>query len=136
MTARRTAAALACVLTVPLLVLAPGGQAAEPESSTLTVPTTPGQTVSTTYTGTISPGANPNSSCGLPTSPADEHVLDLVVAPGTYDSVSATVTFTIEWEASENDEILSVVGPDGETLGSSDGGEPKETVALEDLGGG
>jgi hypothetical protein len=133
MTARRTALAVTGLLCLPLLVLAPGTRAAEPATSSLTVPGTAGQTVTSTYTGTISPGANPNSNCSLPTAPADEHAVELVVPAGTYDQVSAVITFKIAWEASDNDEILSVVGPDGEEIGSSDGGSPEETVALNDL---
>src|SRR5687767_8011293 len=107
MSTRRTALALVTVLGIPLLVLAPGTRAAEPASSRLEVPTTAGQTVSTTWTGTISPGANPSSTCTLPTSLADEHALELVVPDGAYDAVSAVITFKIAWEASNNDEILS-----------------------------
>ena len=44
---------------------------------------------------------------------------------GIYNSVNAKFTFRIEWDVNAgNDEVLTVLKPDGTTLDSSDGGDP------------
>ena len=46
----------------------------------------------------------------------------------------AKFTFNIQWDgASGNDEILTVLYPNGNVLASSDGGDPTETVTANDL---
>src|SRR5437870_4594050 len=111
--------------------------ASTPPSDSITVPSTIGQTVSVTWTGTIPPLANASSDCtvlaDLPA--ADTHTTTINVPPGTYDTVSAHFTFNISWTPvasnSTSDEVLTVVG-----VGSSDGGNPSETEAAINLPGG
>jgi hypothetical protein len=111
--------------------------ASMPPADSITVPTTIGQTVSVTWTGTIPPLTNASSDCSLlvDTPAADTHTTTINVLPGTYDSVSARFVFKITWTPVANnttsDEVLTVVG-----VGSSDGGNPNETVAAGNLPGG
>src|ERR1043166_3939111 len=116
--------------------------ASTPPTSNITVPSTIGQTVSVTWTGTIPPLANASSDCtalaDLPA--ADTHTTTINVPPGAYNTVTAHFTFNITWtpvaDASTSDEILTVNNPDGSELASSDGGNPSETVAAINLPGG
>ncbi|HJT80606.1 MAG TPA: PKD domain-containing protein [Chthoniobacterales bacterium] len=113
--------------------------ASTPPTSTITVPTTIGQTVTVTWTGTIPPLVNGTSDCSaLADTPAvDQHVPTIVVPNNVYNTVNAKFTFNISWdEAAGNDEILTVVKPDGTVLDSSDGGDPTETVTGINLPGG
>jgi hypothetical protein len=113
--------------------------ASTPATSSVTVPTTAGSTVrdQPDWGGTAQAGANPTSNCSPPSaSPVDEHDVSVTVAPGTYDTIDAAFRFNISWQpvvnATANDLILTVIGPDGE-VGSSDGGNPSETVAATNL---
>ncbi|HXE90105.1 MAG TPA: hypothetical protein VNK82_03985 [Terriglobales bacterium] len=112
--------------------------ASTPPASTVTVPTTAGSTVTDAWTGEVLPGANPASTCSpVSSSPVDQHVVTVNVLPGTYESINAVFTFKITWNPSSgdtatNDLILTVVGPDGD-IGSSDGGDPQETVTVSNL---
>ena len=124
----------AAAAAILLLAVGPVGASTPPASSD-TVPTAAGQTVTDTWTGTIPPGANAASDCSPPSlSLADEHDITISVTPGTYDTIDATFTFSITWTPSSvgglttSDEILTVIGPDGEEVGSSDGGSNVETV--------
>jgi hypothetical protein len=134
-------ALLPALLVAAFVVAAPSG-ASTPPTSTLTVPTTIGQTVSSSWTGTVLPGANATSNCtGAGASVSDEHAVTVYVGAGTYDSLTADWRFSISWTdpAPENrpsDLILTVVGPDGQVVGSSDGGSSTEVVAAENLPGG
>ena len=113
--------------------------ASTPPTSNITVPSSANQTVTITWTGQIPPGANPSSDCSkLADTPAvDQHVPTINVPAGIYNSLNAKFTFNISWDASSgNDEILSVLNPDGTTLGSSDGGDPSETVEGTNLAAG
>jgi hypothetical protein len=111
--------------------------ASMPPTSNITVPSTVGQTVSVTWTGTIPPLANATSDCtalaDLPA--ADTHTSTINVPAGVYNTVSAQFRFNITWtpvvDPSASDEILTVVG-----VGSSDGGNPSETVSAQNLVGG
>ena len=126
------------VSTVVLLVAA-SAPASTPPTSSVTVPSSPGQTVTDTWTGEALAGANLTSSCAPPsTSPADDHVVTVNVAPGAYDVIDAAFRFQITWtpnavEPALSDLILTVMGPDGEEVGSSDGGSPVETVTASNL---
>src|SRR5213078_5105299 len=122
------AAAVATVATVA--AVAPGST---PPSASVTVPTTAGQTVTDNWGGTIPIGSNPTSSCsGLPSSAVDEHDITVNVPSGAYDSLDATFAFSITWAppGAEDvaDEILTVIGPDGDEVGSSDGSSTTEKV--------
>lgn len=116
--------------------------ASTPPASTVTVPAKAGLTVTDTWAGEALPGVNPASDCApVSTSPTDEHVVAVNVAPGTYDLVNAAFTFTITWTpssggASTSDLILTLVGPDGQEVDSSDGGDPKESVSASNLAAG
>ena len=105
--------------------------ASTPQTSTITVPSTAGQTVTVTWTGTIPPGVNGASDCtnfaGTPV--VDQHMPTVIVPANVYNSVNAKFTFNITWDgASGNDEILTVLKPDGTSLASSDTSNPSETV--------
>ena len=112
--------------------------ASNPGSSTITVPSTAGQTVVVNWSGSIPPLANGTSDCSkLADSPVvDQHVSTISVPSGVYNSVNAKFAFNIKWNNSDNDEVLTVIKPDGTTLASSDGGIPSETVEKNNLAGG
>jgi hypothetical protein len=113
--------------------------ASTPPAGVVNVPTTAGGTASDTWIGTIPPGTNPASDCAA-TDPvgSDEHDITINAPPGGYTSVSATFTFQITWTPGTPtedtaDEILTVIGPDGSEIGSSDGGSTTETVTATNL---
>ena len=117
-----------CSVGLSLAILA---VASTPPTSSITVPSTSGQTVSVTWAGTIPPLVNGASDCSaLADTPAvDQHLPTIVVPNGVYNLVNATFTFNITWDgAAGNDEILSVLNPNGSTLNSSDTSDPSETV--------
>ena len=60
------------------------------------------------------------------------------VPAGVYNSVNAKFTFQISWDGSSNDEILTVLKPDGSNLNSSDNSNPpnNETVTASNLAAG
>jgi hypothetical protein len=71
----------------------------------------------------------------------DEHDVTVTVPPDVYDSIDAKFKFNITWtpsspDPSTSDLILTVIGPDGDPVGSSDGGSPTETVTANNLPGG
>jgi PKD repeat protein len=118
------------------LLLALIGWASDPPTSSITVPSTTGQTVTVQWTGSIPPLVNGTSDCtNLADTPAaDQHNPTINVPTGLYNSVNAKFTFNISWENSAgNDEVLTVLNPDGSTLDSSDGGDPSETVTGNNL---
>jgi hypothetical protein len=123
------------LLTALVAALLTGSAAGSvPPASTVTVPTTAGQ-VTDTWTGTIMPGVNATSDCSAPFEPvSDLHEVTINVPPGTYDTIDAQFKFTITWAAdSSSDEILTVVDPQGDVVGSSDGGSNVETVVANNL---
>jgi hypothetical protein len=131
-----------CFKVVAVLTAVVTLSASVPPASTVTVPSTAGVTVTDTWTGTAPVGSNPASTCfpgGTPL--VDEHAVTINVPAGTYDSVNAAFTFQINWTPvsgsnTTNDLILTVVGPDGLELGSSDGGNPQESFATTNLAAG
>jgi hypothetical protein len=116
--------------------------ASTPATSTVTVPGSAGATVTDSWSGSAPIGSFPASDCfpgGTPL--VDEHAVTINIAPGTYDSVSAQFAFTITWtpssgDASTSDLILTLIGPDGLEIDSSDGGSPSETVTQGNLAAG
>ena len=113
--------------------------ASTPATSTITVPSTTGQKVTITWSGMIPPLANPQSDCAkLADTPAvDQHLPTISVPANVYNNLKAKFTFNIKWDgASGNDEILTVLKPDGTELDSSDGGDPSETVTANNLAAG
>jgi hypothetical protein len=126
------------VFILALVVVGPATGSTPPTTS-ITVPTTPGQTVSVTWTGTIPPGENATSSCaGIPDALTDFHTTTVNVPAGAYDLVRARFTFTITWPSSVDDEILTVFEgpPNNAEIGSSDGGSNVETVVFTNLSAG
>jgi hypothetical protein len=127
------------VVALAVLLLVFSVSASTPATSTITVPTTAGQTVTDSWTGQAAAGVNPASDCApISTSPVDEHIVTVNVPAGTYNTVNAMFTFQINWTPASgnpqtNDLILTVVGPDGVEINSSDGGTPQETVAVSNL---
>jgi hypothetical protein len=110
--------------------------ASTPPSSNITVPTTPNQKVVVTWSGVIPPLANGTSDCtNLADTPlVDQHLPTVNVPTGAYNTIKAKFTFHIEWDgAAGNDEILTVLNPDGTALASSDGGSPEENVVGNNL---
>ena len=135
--ARALAIGLAFIVAVPATVAA-----STPATSTVTVPTSAGATVTDSWTGTAPPATFAGSTCFPGGSPlVDEHAVTIAVAPGTYDTINARFTFNITWtpvsgDASTNDLILTLIGPDGLEIDSSDGGTPSETVVANNLAAG
>ena len=88
------------LLAALVAALMSGSAAASvPPASTVTVPSTAGQTTDT-WTGTIMPGANATSDCSTPFEPvSDLHEVTINVPPGTYDTIDAQFRFTITWAA-------------------------------------
>jgi uncharacterized repeat protein (TIGR01451 family) len=127
---RRALRALAAVGLLVGLAGVGTSQASTPPSSTVTVPTSVGQTVTDTWTGSIPVFTNATSDCSpfADTPSVDQHLVTVNVPTGAYDSVQANFTFNIAWPDASNDEILTVVDPDGHVVGSSDTGQPSETV--------
>ncbi|MBW3619491.1 MAG: glycoside hydrolase [Actinobacteria bacterium] len=124
---------LALMLTTALLGSVPA-HAADPESSSLRAPQAAGDEASTSWTGTSPPGVNPTSECSAPGEASeDRHEITIEVPAGTYDRVGVDYKFQITWVDENQDLILTIEGPEGEVLGSSDGGSPAETVFLPDL---
>lgn len=132
--------ALLAVTTVPIthFRLLSTVEASNPAMSNIAVPSTSGQMVVINWTGSIPPLVNGTSDCSrLADSPAvDQHVSTVNVPAGIYNSLNAKFTFNVTWPDSGNDEILTVIKPDGSTLASSDGGTPSETVVGNNLTGG
>jgi hypothetical protein len=111
--------------------------ASTPPIGAVTVSSVDGGTVTHTWTGTILPGANASSNCSsLPEALSDVHTVTIGVPAGLYTSLGADFTFRITWDNADNDEILTVVAPDGAVLGSSDGGSNVEAVSGDNLPGG
>lgn len=122
---------LTCLLFAIGASLAMFSWASNPATSTITVPATAGHTVTVTWTGEIPPLVNGTSDCTnfADTPLADQHVPTINVPAGIYNSVNAKFTFNISWDGSAgNDEVITVLNPDGTTLASSDTSDPSETV--------
>jgi hypothetical protein len=119
-----------------------GAAASIPASSTVTVPTTAGVTITDSWSGSAPPAAFAASTCfpgGTPL--VDEHAVTVALAPGTYTTIRAKFTFNITWtpasgDSSTSDLILTLIGPDGLEIASSDGGAPTETVVADNLAAG
>lgn len=110
--------------------------ASEPESTDVKINAEPG---TTTYTWTGEIGPAPTGVVGYATDPCtqdgdleDIHTIKLDLAPRVYKSMVAEFTFQITWDDSTNDLALVVKGEQG-TVGTSDGGDPIETVAAINL---
>jgi uncharacterized repeat protein (TIGR01451 family) len=130
----RYAAPLAAALAAAILLISTGSVGAStPQSGSVTVPSTAGQTVSDNWTGTILAGANATSSCSGFEAVSDQHAVTIDVPAGAYDTLDAKFKFTITWADASFDEILTVLDPQGDEVGSSDGGSNVETVVANNL---
>ncbi|MBW3620815.1 MAG: hypothetical protein KY461_11260 [Actinobacteria bacterium] len=111
------------LVVLGLLLAGAPVMASDPASSELTAPGEPGAEVSSTWTGTIAPGAEQSGGCAeSPT--ADKHTLTLTVPQGTYDAVSVQMTATVTPTGPTGggtDVIVTLVRPDG-TVINADGG--------------
>src|ERR1043166_6249406 len=130
--------ALVAAFILPMTHLLRTAEASNPATSSITVPSTAGQAVVVNWTGSIPPLVNGTSDCSrLADTPAvDQHVSTINVPAGIYNSVNAKFTFKITWPNADNDEILTVIKPDGTAFPSSDGGTPSETVVANNVAGG
>ena len=137
----RTRNRLAAAVLIGSGLIAGIAGASNPPAQTVTVPSTAGQTATLAWSGTIPPSAGPTNSCTpVPDAFKDPHDITINVPAGLYGTVSAQFTFQITWTPVTNintsDEILTVIDPDGNEVGSSDGGTPSETVSAQDLNSG
>src|SRR5436190_5750525 len=140
---RKLAGPLTAALVAAILLVVTGSiGASNPPSGSVTVPSAAGQTATDNWTGTIPTGSDPKSDCsGLPATQVDEHDISINVPAGTYGTLNATFTFSITWTPGTPtedtaDEILTVLDPSGNEVGSSDGGSTTETVTAPNLGSG
>jgi hypothetical protein len=109
-------AAVVFAMTLLLTASAPATLGAE-----LVVPTTPGQSVTVSWTGTVLPGVNADSECGAVTDVgADQHTETISVPAGAYDAVTVTATASITFSGS-NDLIVTIIGADGSTASGDSG---------------
>src|SRR5205823_9643055 len=76
---------------------------------------------------------NATSSCSSFEAVSDQHVVKVNVPARTYDTLDAKFKFTITWPDASFDEILTVLDPAGDEVGSSDGGSNVETVVANNL---
>src|SRR6266545_232330 len=138
-------AAVACVAVTAIIATITRSsflgtaEASSPATSNITVPSSAGQTVTVTWTGTIPALVNATSDCAnlADTVAVDQHLPTVNVPAGVYSTLKAKFTFNIAWDGTAgNDEILTVLNPDGSELDSSDGGNPSETVIGNNLGAG
>ncbi|HUR40145.1 MAG TPA: M36 family metallopeptidase [Verrucomicrobiae bacterium] len=119
--------------------------ASEPASHDVTVPTSGNLAIE--WTGTAQPGAQGAGNSGGLADPAaavgcqsngvdDEHVITMTVPAGAYDGRTVTADFQITWGEGEDlviangHDLALTVFRDGEQVGTSDGGDPQETVSL------
>src|SRR5215470_8062926 len=127
--------ALVAAFILPMTHLLRTAEASNPATSSITVPSTVGQKVVINWTGSIPPLVNGTSDCSkLADTPAvDQHVSTISVPTGVYNSLNAKFTFNITWPDASNDEILTVIKPDGTAFPSSDGSTPSETVVANNV---
>jgi hypothetical protein len=86
----------------------------------VTVPTSAGQTVTVTWTGTVLPGANPGSDCSGAAISGDPHDIALAVPAGTYGQVSVLATASVVYDGPA-DLIITIIRPDASSV-SQDAG--------------
>ncbi|MEO8688964.1 MAG: sialidase family protein [Solirubrobacteraceae bacterium] len=131
---RRPLVALVLVLVAGAAgVLTSGSEAATPATQSVTAPTTPGQTVTRTWSGTIpnlSDGTGTSSCKGRATG-VDAAGIHIDVPAGAYDNVDIDYKFTITWTDATglNDEVLTVVNQDVDDAGG--GGQDEGTTNSE-----
>ena len=123
--------------------------ASTPSTQSVTVPGSVGQTATVAWDGTIpAVSVHPTNDCNSAGVGMDEEAIAVTIPRKGYAKFDATFTFRIAWTPSnptgaedENDEVLTVNGPDGSDegdtaaneIGSSDGGDTNETVVAHNL---
>lgn len=140
--------ALLALMVATVGIGAVGVGASTPPSSTVTVPSRIGESVTVTWSGTIPAGATPTSSCNDAVL-SDTHLVGVTAPRRGYDRFDALFEFSITWTpptgvSNATDEILTVNGQDGadpgegETaeIGSSDTSGTTEKVVAHNLPGG
>jgi hypothetical protein len=138
------------VIAVGLALLLPAGGVAStpPASAPVVASSTPGQSVTRTWTGTIPPSTAPAQSTCKGRTDVDEHDVRIQAPAGGYGKLTTSAVFTITWNAAgaTSDEVLTVIDKDvqetggGEQeggtsneVGSSDGSSNQEQVTGTDL---
>src|SRR3954447_17564247 len=131
------------------LAFAAVGSGSEPATQDVTVPAA-GSSTTVQWTGAISPNSNPTRDCAQATGTVlnDSHGITVHVPSTGYSQLKTKFTFQISWTpanpsgaADLNDEILTVVSKNGDEadqsmtreVGTSDGGDTKETVVAINL---
>ncbi len=133
---RPVAAAAAGMLLLPALVLgATGSGASAPATAAVTLPPV-GMTATDAWKGTVAPGADATSDCNDGLSPVDMHTVTFTEpTPPRPASAISQATFSITWTptttSKANDLVLTVDGPDGKEVGSSDSSNTTETVTID-----
>jgi hypothetical protein len=137
-------------IAVGLALLLPAGGAAStpPASDPVVASSTPGGSVTRTWTGTIPPSTTPAQSSCKDRTDVDEHDVHIEAPAAGYGAVTTSAVFTITWQdaGTTKDEVLTVINKDvtetggGETegttsneVGSSDGSSNEEQVTGTDL---
>ncbi len=106
--------------------------ASTPASQTLTAPLAAGRTTTVTWKGTIPVGSNPQNACTVPGTD-DQHALAIRI-PSAAAKLKLALSVKIAWTPpgpeTANDEVLTLLAPDGSDVGDSDGGSPSEQVVI------
>src|SRR6266496_2307466 len=117
---RARTALVAAIVGALLLMAAASAPGSTPGSGSVAVPSTTGQTVTDSWTGTILPASHGTSNCnavsGDPT--VDHHLTSVTVPSGIYSTLDAAFRFSISWTPGTPtedtaDEILTVVDQNG-----------------------
>src|SRR3954470_8131664 len=138
---RRLPIALAGAALIATGLALPAAHGSTPSSTNLVVPNSPNQTAHTSWTGTIPVGANGLGDCSAqPASLSDSHELNLT-AP-SYNGLKAVFAISITWTSSgvpeADDEMVTLIAPDGSTIGNADnstlgGGSGSEILTVNNL---
>lgn len=136
---RSSRPAIVAAVIVAVIGLLPAS-ASTPASDSVTVPSTVGQTVTTTWTGDIPAGAglswltDPLPACVDPFD--DKHSSTVTVPAGLYATVNSVATFSIRWQDPTQMERLVVTDAAGNVLGmsaSSMGNSNTETLKVANI---
>ncbi|CAN5119259.1 hypothetical protein BH20ACT24_BH20ACT24_14750 [soil metagenome] len=133
LTRTATAFLLVTIAAAPSIRTPKAALGAEPSSGTLTAKDEGSDSLS--YEGTVPPGTGSVAEECLQDVNADIFHLTIAGTGGTYyDNHSAQLLSRIDWSPTSPDPATSdlalIIQKDGVTLGTSDGGEPKESVLL------
>lgn len=113
--------------------------ASDPAESTITVPSSPGETEPATWTGTVgAPDSHPTSDCTEPEDGGathDTHDVTLNV-PTLNEDLTYEVEFTVTWQTDlhrRNDLMFTILNAEGEVVANVDSASTKEQIAVEEL---